>query len=162
MQKNTPFLAAKILGEYANHFEIEDWKYTRNLGNLRKIDYDNESNSLLSRVKTAISYLRGDVDNVMYFLDNNPPSWSKRWGMAKFALTYHDRHLPDGSLDKGSILTFWEETGEYIQLVQPSVGALLAEFLLDEPDNPHAKKISAEILRIIEDYEARLKEASDG
>jgi hypothetical protein len=61
-----------------------------------------------------------------------------------------DKNLPDGSLDEGSIITFWGETGEYLQFVQPSVGDLLVKFLRDQPENPHAIKITEELDRIYE------------
>jgi hypothetical protein len=57
-------------------------------------------------------------------------------------------NAPDAHLGEGSIITEWVEDGQYIELVQPSVGALLADFLEAEPENEHAKKIAAEIERI--------------
>ena len=68
-----------------------------------------------------------------------------------------DNNLPDGVLKGGGIITFWAEDGEYIELVPPSVGDLLADFLLEDPDNPHAQKISAELQRIV----ARIRNEED-
>ena len=68
-----------------------------------------------------------------------------------------DDHLPDGVLKGGGIITFWAEDGEYLELVPPSVGDLLADFLLEDPDNPHAQKISAELQRIV----ARIQKEED-
>jgi hypothetical protein len=48
--------------------------------------------------------------------------------------------------------TTWDEYGEYFQLVQPLVGGLLADFLEQEPNNPHAIKIAEEIDRIAMAY----------
>jgi hypothetical protein len=156
MDESNPLWAAKVLGEYANHFEISDWNYTRNLGSLESINYSGRRDSLWKRIKASLEYLRGDNDFINIMSGGKAPSLKDRWSMAKIALTYQDRNLPDGLLDNGAIITFWEETGEYLQLVQPSVGALLAEFLIDEPNNPHAQKISKEILRILEDYKKRV------
>ena len=68
-----------------------------------------------------------------------------------------DNNLPDGALKEGGIITFWAEDGEYLELVPPSVGDLLADFLLEDPDNPHAQKISAELQRIV----ARIQKEED-
>lgn len=158
MQENTPLLAAKILGDYARHFEMSDWHYTRNLGDLKSINYDNRGDGFWHRLGSAFGYLRGENDTLMQWMQEGKVTWRNRWFMAKFVLLRKEKHLPDGVLDNGGIITFWEETGEYINLVQPSVGAMLSDFLLEDPDNPHAQKISKEILRIIEDNNSRIYE----
>lgn len=162
MDRSNPLWAAKVLGEYANHFEISDWNYTRNLGSLKSIEYNDKNNSLRNRLKRAISYLRGEDDYLMAMIQDRPVTWRDRWRMAVFSINFKEKNLPDGRLDNGAILTFWEETGEYLQLVQPSVGNLLAEFLLDQPENPHAQKISKEIVRILDAYEERVNKEKNG
>lgn len=42
----------------------------------------------------------------------------------------------------------WEETGEYLQYVQPSVGALLADLMDAHPNLPEVQAIAAEMKRI--------------
>jgi hypothetical protein len=56
---------------------------------------------------------------------------------------------------------YWEETGEYIQMVQPSVGSKIADLLEDRPDDDHSKAIAGEMKRILDRYSARI-EASGG
>lgn len=68
-----------------------------------------------------------------------------------------DPHIPDGVLANGSIITFWEEQGEYIQLMQPSVGSLVAEFLKHHPEHPYAIKIAKELNRIDREYDDRIR-----
>lgn len=68
-----------------------------------------------------------------------------------------DPHIPDGVLANGSIITFWEEQGEYIQLMQPSVGSLVAEFLKHSPEHPYAIKIAKELNRIDREYSGRIR-----
>lgn len=102
------------------------------------------------------------------------PAWEKEifprqswkdwlWGVYGSFVTNipPERHLPDGDLNEGKIICHWEEDGEYLQMVQPSVGALLAEFLLAEPDNEHARKILAEMQRIEDDYSQRIADLSE-
>jgi len=67
-----------------------------------------------------------------------------------------DTHLPDGHLAGGSILTFWEEDGEYLNLAQPSVGLLVAKFLQERPDDPHAVAIATEVSRLVDRYATRV------
>jgi hypothetical protein len=56
--------------------------------------------------------------------------------------------MPDGHINNGSIITLWCEDGQYIELFQPTVGRLIADFLEAEPENEHAQKIAQEIERI--------------
>jgi len=75
--------------------------------------------------------------------------------MARAEIRSYDS-LPDGVLDGGSIITHWEETGEYLQYVQPSVGALLADLMDAHPELPEVQAIAAEMKRINDDYGARV------
>lgn len=113
-------------------------------------------NALRPRVKRAWDSLF-KKDNLNDLFD--PKTFWKRlrWRLLYARMTLKtEKSFPDGGLQDGSILTQWEEDGEYIQLVQPSVGVLVANFLLEDPDNPHAVLIAAEISRIRARYRDRL------
>lgn len=66
------------------------------------------------------------------------------------------KNLPDGSLGEGSVLTFWEEDGEYFQLVQPTVGSRLSDFLEADPQHPLAQSLAEEVKRLLNSYGERL------
>lgn len=55
-------------------------------------------------------------------------------------------NMPDGTINGNPI--FWEEDGEYIEVVGPTVGEKIADFLEQDPTNPHAIAIATEIQRI--------------
>lgn len=82
------------------------------------------------------------------------------WGVVAAFRVYlaTETHRPDGDLNGGKVICHWEEDGEYLQLIQPSVGRLLADFLMAEPENEHAQKIIAEMQRIEADYSKRISE----
>jgi hypothetical protein len=149
-----PIAAGKLLGDYANHFEQYDWEYSRDLNGLKKIVFDSDD-GVRKRLLRVWGFFRGDNDNIVRLLGGLGPLGG-RVRVAR-AMMRAERHLPDGTLSKGGIITFWEEDGEYIQLMQPSVGALVAEFLIDNPTHPDAIRIAAEIGRIQEEYSKRLK-----
>jgi hypothetical protein len=138
---------AETLRAYATHFSPTDWDYTRNLEGLREIRYDNHHDSFLRRLRSA------------WRVFVKPPSWISKvnWQVAWHMLR-RERNLPDGVLDNGNVITHWEETGEYLQFVQPSVGALIAEWLAAEPDNSHAQRVAGEMRRIQDAYAARLRD----
>lgn len=137
----------------SNVFVHRDWDYTRTT-NIKNIKYKkgfDDLNSVKFRMKMAFRSL----------------AWGKKHGILynrnikeKIIMSFYhlkrDANLPDGHLDGGNVITFWEETGEYLQLVQPSVGSLLAEFLRKDPENSHAKAINAELDRIHERYRDRV------
>lgn len=137
----------------ANHFEHSDWNYTR-LHNIKDIKYVkgyDKHNELKSRLKMAFHFLFKKTS--LDFLDTR---WWHRFTMFAYCLK-KDKNTPDGVLNEGKVITYWEETGEYLQLVQPSVGALFVDFLREEPENRHAKLIIAEMERIIEGFSKRIK-----
>ena len=140
---------ADQLRQFAGHFALRDWEYTRNTGDLHSVRYDLPEDSPLGRLRRALGWLL-----------KPQPAFAKGWGPNRFYMFAHvikrDRHLPDGMLDGGGILTFWEETGEYLQYVQPSVGLLLADWMDAEPDSPHAQKVAAEMKRIYDGYCERI------
>lgn len=149
---------AQALREYADHFEHRDWDYTR------KHD--------IKRIR-----LRGEFSGYdhpwrrfkRWADDYNPfrkrDSWCREAG---FELAWKhpiihatvglgtDRNVPDGVLDGGGIITHWEEIGEYLQMVQPSVGSLLADLMDAHADLPEVQIIAVELKRIADRYSERL------
>lgn len=142
---------ADQLRQYATHFAPRDWDYTRDTGDLWPLRHG----SLWPCVKRAARYLVVGVGDIFPEEADMRPS---RWGMAKAALRMHTTE-PDGVLDGGNVITIWEETGEYLQYVQPSVGAMLADWMDADPDSEHAQRIAAEMKRINDLYAERIAEA---
>jgi hypothetical protein len=133
----------------ANVFMHRDWIYTRKT-NLKKIQYTEEHdmyNRMSYRIKTAFGWLFSPPRFLTQFDETRKRRLISRFQMFIYSLK-RDTNLPDGALDGGNVITFWEETGHYLELVQPSVGSLLVQFLKDEPDHPHAKIIIDELERI--------------
>lgn len=153
-------MTEKIVKDFkfmANLFASE-WDYTRN-HHLKSIRYNDDYNTFdkfSSRLKHSLEclYKRDGIFASELF---KPWTFKSRLFLALHFLQ-RDPNLPDGSLAGGKIITYWEEDGEYLQLVQPSVGSLIADFLEQEPENPHAKLIVKEMKRIKRDYAKRLKE----
>jgi hypothetical protein len=146
----------------ATHFAQEDWEYTRNT-HIKHIRYDDDYagyDAIPKRLKRAFGSLFHPRKRDMFSDMIGAKHW---WHRLMYKLVYFriqmetDKHRPDGTLHRGCIITHWEEDGEYIQMVQPSVGALLAEFLMEEPDNPHAQKITAELDRLWRGYSERAR-----
>jgi hypothetical protein len=150
--------AVKYLDLAANHFKHNDWNYTR-LSHIKSIRYESEydkNNKLLHRVKECLIWLFGPTPDFIKSINKKVVDrFESRIRIAIFSLR-KDCHIPDGVLDNGEVITQWEETGEYLQLVQPSVGALLAKFLKEDPEHPHAKAITAELERIVKRYNERI------
>lgn len=144
---------ARNLRAHAEHFQQRDWDYTRDTGDLVAVRYDNPYDSLGQRVRRALRWLCGR-HGVM-----GPRGIRERLLWAKIGLR-RERNMPDGVLNGGNILTFWEEDGEYLQYVQPSVGSLIATWLEAEPESPHAQAVAAEMARIQERYAARIEAAN--
>ena len=148
--------AVEYLDGLANHFEFRDWDYTRN-SNISEIRYKGEHdeyNKLSHRLKQAVYWMFGKTPE-WYASLGEKNSISKRLRMALHCLK-RDPNLPDGVLDSGNVITFWEETGEYLNLMQPTVGSLLVNFLKEEPEHPHAKLITQELERLFERYKRRI------
>lgn len=150
-QHSTSTDAARLLRLLATHFVFRDWNYTR-LTDIDHIRYRtvHPGQHLHERIAAAAGAL---LRRKTY----GAPWWRLdiRFACARSALR-RDPNRPDGVLDGGTIITFWEETGEYLQLVQPSVGALLADWLLAEPDNEHAQAILTELNRLRDNYGTRI------
>lgn len=145
---------ADQLRQYAEHFQQTDWNYTRDTGRLEAIRYNEPFDALPERIKRAVRWLF-ERDAVL-----GPRGLRERIQFARYALE-RDKHMPDGVLDNGNIITHWEETGEYLQYVQPSVGSLIADWMDAEPDNPHAIRVAQEMKRINDAYGKRLAAEKD-
>lgn len=145
----------------ANHFEHYDWEYTRKDGieHIRYTDEHNPYDKLSNRIKRAFGWGFGNTPSWLYVFEEKKSLWRRlrnRWSMFKYSLR-RDSNTPDGVLAGGKIIVFWEEDGEYLQFVQPSVGALLSTFLQEDPENPHAIAIVKEMKRIQRAYDKRIK-----
>ena len=148
----------EYLDALANHFAYRDWDYTR-IDHIKSIRYESDHdphNKLSYRIKQAAWWMFAKTpDWLKQIQKRNGPY--KRFRMATYALK-RDPNIPDGVLDSGNIITFWEETGEYLNLMQPTVGALLVAFLKEEPEHPHAKLITKELERLHKRYDKRIKD----
>ena len=146
---------AHILRDYATHFAPRDWDYTREHGIKRIVykdetargGYDHWRNRLKRAAREIVRRRNKPLDR---FLPVN------RWYMARVHLR-GDSNCPDGILDGGNVVTHWEETGEYLQMVQPSVGALLADLMDAHPELPEVQAISTELGRIADRYRERCR-----
>ena len=153
-------IASELRG-YAEHFEQRDWEYTRELGDLKGIVYNDDAETLPNRVRSAFGWIAGEHDNILRLFHDDLSRlhlWKARFSMVLHVL-HKDSHLPDGVLDNGGIITFWEETGEYLQYVQPSVGSLIADFMESDPFHPSAIALAEEMERIQRAYAERLVDA---
>lgn len=146
----------------ANLFQFRDWDYTRKT-NIKSIRYDLEydyTNKLWYRIKKALWWLFAPRPNWLKELDGTKKltrSIQGRVSMFFYALK-RDPQTPDGILDDGNVIVYWEETGEYLSLMQPTVGSLLATFLKEEPEHPHAILITKEIDRLYRRFRKRGKD----
>lgn len=156
--------AADLLHTFAEHFVPRDWTYTRD-HDIRHIRYDGDFSGydapgrrLARAVRHLIPTFDGNLQRALREIDTERVKGEpfarikaiksgllRRYYGAKIRLRTPD-HNPDGVLDGGGVIVQWEETGEYIDLVQPQVGSLIADFLQAEPDNPHARKIAGAML----------------
>lgn len=145
----------QLVRQLATHHDHGDgWIYSRNTGGLRHIRYSKDNtgyNHWTKRLKRALSpsrLLGRDTLSLMLSDGKREPLRHRLLGaVAHFRVNWFlDRNMPDGQINGN--LTFWEEDGEYIQAMGPTIGAKVAEFLMDEPDHPHAKAIAEEINRV--------------
>lgn len=161
---------ARDLKDYANHFARRDWEYSRDhdIVHIRYAGDYKGYHSIWKRVRRT--FLPSQSSRRLHrslnkmFGRRNGPWWKhpnrtviRAWWtiVAHFRVGLRtEKNLPDGTIN--GIITHWEEDGEYIQMVQPSVGDLLADFLIAEPEHPHAVLIRAELERIRDSYHARI------
>ncbi|MFS0887018.1 hypothetical protein [Aeromicrobium sp. 179-A 4D2 NHS] len=185
--------AAELLRVFAEHFAARDWAYTRE-HDIRHIRYDDDFRGydaphrrLYRAARRFVPRRRGvgGRDGLLAaFREADREEFAgkpfgavrAKWKSLRFTflLAKHtlatSKHTPDGVLDNGGVIVQWEETGEYLDLVQPQVGSLIADFLDAEPDNPHARKIAAAMLhfrkslcdRVYNGYEPETDEDEEG
>lgn len=144
---------AAELRDYAGHFSPRDWDYTRDTRELDHIRYRHDYTGHNRLDRRILGGIRAAA-RLHGFLA--PRGLRARLITLRVWAAKAD-NLPDGVLDSGNIITHWEETGEYLQYVQPSVGLLLADWMDAEPDSLHAALIAAEMTRIGARYTERLK-----
>lgn len=138
--------AAGLLRDYIGQSSGGDWDYTRNVGSLRRLVYDDPTQRVTTRLRSAARTLTGRFDDFGLGVS--------RWALARVQLR-RPTSLPDGTVGAGRILVLWEEDGEYVQLMQPTVGTLIADWLDDQPDNPHAVRVAQELQAIADRYTTR-------
>ncbi len=152
--------SAEYLHSLANHFARGDWQWTRKTGikHIRYVGAYSDYNTPHRRLARAFrSAFRVDQWERQIIKRRSPWRWLLSVWAAFVVNLRTDNNLPDGKLNNASILCYWEEDGEYLQMVQPSVGSLLADFLMSEPEHPHAKLIADELDRISADYDRRIR-----
>ena len=147
----------KKVGKYvkslATHFQsqTEGWYYTRDLGDMEFIRYKRDYtgyNHWTKRVKRAFDWkhLTGR-DSFSKLFRQTRSRYGLLHAIAWIRVSLRkDSNLPDGVV--GGAITMWEEDGEYIESMGPTIGARVADFLMEEPDHPHAIRIAEEIERI--------------
>jgi len=146
---------ADQLRQYATHFEMRDWNYTRKttIKHIRHAgDWSGYNHPWRRLLRTIRQF--GPRDNLSKSLGLHP--WRNPWITIRVGMQT-ESHQPDGWLDSGGVITTWEETGEYLQYVQPSVGALLADLMDAHPDLPAVQAIADEMKRINDAYAERIK-----
>ena len=166
--KRTPPLDVALMGRnlrlFATHHNHgEGWTYTRNLRGMKHIRYKRDWegwDAPGARIKRAFSprqLLNRDILSRQLGF-----KWSLMGMWAHIVVSLRtDRNMPDGALNDGIVITVWEEDGEYIEWVGPTVGQKIADFLEAEPDHPHARAIAAEMRRVKRLGVARRKAETD-
>ena len=154
--------AAERLKFLSNIFVHRDWVFTHDtdIDHIRFTQDITGKNVWWRRIPREVAEAFKDFfvqDDIWMMLGTNTRFNLRRLFRYLILAGALDNNLPDGALKEGRIITFWAEDGEYLELVPPSVGDLLADFLLEDPDNPHAQKISAELQRIV----ARIQKEED-
>lgn len=151
---------SKTLRDYAEHYVQRDWVYTRKT-NIRHIrlagDFSGYDHPVRRMQRTLGQFLR-PADNLSRMFGINPwrhPVVTLRVGLRTQA------HLPDGELKHSGLIAHNEEMGEYVQMVQPSVGSKIADLLDAHPDLPAVQALAAEIQRVWDVYGESLADQHD-
>ena len=123
-----------------NYPFVSDW--------WKMLDYD-EHNERIHNGSTFWQRLKDGVSWLWYrspgarALGLNKPFLLWRFGMLWFSLRNKYEH-PDAAIED-KVLAYWGEDAEYLTLVQPLVGDVIGDFLIEEPDHPHAINIAKAI-----------------
>lgn len=138
---------------------VEGWTYSRDKGDLEHIRYKSDHTGYNAPLKRFADGLKFGFENAFYARkgslaarlgsDEDRSVWQR---ILTFFIYFYTRfrkddNLPDG-LVNGSIITHWEEDGEYIVMMGPTVGVKVLDFLEAEPDNVYAQAILAEMRRV--------------
>lgn len=92
------------------------------------------------RAKWALAWLNPwKTRRSLKFDDDKPLVW--RFGMVWFSWKEAKYDSVDDVLGGDNYFT-WGENADYMVMVQPKVGEVIGQFLIDEPDHPHAIKIA--------------------
>lgn len=149
---------ARALREYASHHDSSGWDYTR-AHTIKHIRYRGDyagRNHPLRRVRRWLSGFLPRTSTTRQMLGMSR-WWNWRHPIVSGRVALRtDPHLPDGVINNGSVVAYWEEDGEYLQMVQPSVGILLADLMDAHPDLPEVQAIAGELQRIADRYAARI------
>lgn len=155
----------EVLYSYASPMRYERWMYAKESSTNRRIkhiryseDFTGKRNPL-RRLKHALFSLYENIfkdpstiERLVFNLEvgeKAPLRTRIRIGLTSARVILSTRkRLPAGVVGGGRIIVLWEEDGKYLQLVQPSVGALIAKFLQEYPDHPHAQRIAEEVMTI--------------
>lgn len=145
MIKYVEFLATKFSSDR------EPWVYSRDTGDLVHIRYRSDFtgyNHWTNRFKRAFDWkhLTGTDSFSRMFGKERSAKLRFLHAVAWIRVSLRkSTNLPDGQVN--GILTHWEENGEYITMMCPTVGLEVLNFLKAEPDNEHAKAILTEMRR---------------
>lgn len=143
MRMNT----AGLLRRRARWASRSDWDYTRK-SEVKRIEFYSDANPLVEwwgRLRAAL----GVIFKRTYDIHGGWRGYlAYKWAYFTVYLK-KEPNRPDGILADGRVIVFWEEDGEYLELMQPSVGVLVADFLENDPTNQYAIKIKNEIDRIV-------------
>lgn len=142
--------AAAVLRQRATAVVHGGWTYTDDLDGLLHIRYEGDwsgyDHPFRRVVRAARSVGRLILDRptaAQTWFGLGRRSWLDTWAFIKAHLRT-EKHLPDGTV--GPLICPWMEDGLYVELVQPKVGVLVADWLEAAPDSPHAKAIAEAIL----------------
>lgn len=138
-----------LLSRATQHNHGDGWVYTSDVGDLEYIRYRHDHtgrNSLLRRIRHAFNWKVLTGADSLFDRQRTPRLQLLHiWSWIIISIR-KERNLPDGTV--GPVIAFWEEDGEYIEMVGPTIGERIAAFLISEPTNPHAVAIAAEIRRV--------------
>lgn len=152
MLKWVEFVATKF---DANHI---GWTYKRGTESIKRIRYSRDNQGCNHWTKRAKRMVR-DCNPVRYFQfqEKVHPMFRRERTLKAYLLNFRvsyevhwklPNNLPDGTIN--GIITHWEEDGEYIAAFQPRVGMKVLEFIKDNPENPYAQAIVAEMKACVE------------
>lgn len=159
------FVATKFQGS------VDGWTYTRDTGELEHIRYKSDRtgrDSFFRRMKWGLSfawdYNGFPVHKPQFSFSSNDKRnlWQRARGFYAYFLTgfKKENNMPDGVVNNGEIIIYWEEDGEYITMMGPTVGVKVIQFLRANPENDYAKAILAEMRRVHDMSWGKEEEAS--